>query len=124
MEEIKWYQSGRRLYYLSSGTVIFDTGEGEGTDELVRDFDNDYKLQPSLKEYPKEEIAYLDFKYGQYRDEFEKCVFYKINPLTEDIQFAFKSEGTPVLSLPLEKRVEMLEDALLLQIDNEFGGIL
>ncbi|WP_107841223.1 hypothetical protein [Metasolibacillus meyeri] len=125
MEEIAWYRSGRRLYFLkSNGKVIYDVGDSEGTVEVEKSFAFDYENIPMLNEHERSDIDFIDLEYGQYREEFASCVYYQITPISKDVQFAFGDTGTPTLKLPLEKRVEDLENALLLQAENEIGGIL
>ncbi|KOY81266.1 hypothetical protein I6G82_02785 [Lysinibacillus macroides] len=125
MEVINWYKNGRRIYFLKqNGQVIYDSGEGEGTVEIEQSFDSDYENIFVLNEHSKNDIDFIDLEYGQYHEEFTNCVYYQVNPINKNVQFAFRNESESALKLPLEKRVEELENALLLVVDKLNGGIL
>ena len=55
---------GHRLYYdLTSGDVLFDTGERAG-DVIETTFDQDVAVYPALKGRTTADTGYVDFTYG------------------------------------------------------------
>lgn len=74
-----------------------------------------HRIDGGLPRTPIAQLAYLDMEY----DEF--------NPLTHDIERV--ENGIPILISTYqeseeEKRIRELEDLLLLQLEDELGGIL
>lgn len=92
---------GNRIYYKESdGTVIFQTGEISGVKEERSEVD---------------EIRFIDIPFG--------AIDYT-NTIIVDVE-----DGKPILksfekNTPEMQRIYKLEDELLLQSENETGGIL
>lgn len=95
--------NGNRVYYRAhDGVIIYQTGEMSGA---------------SVEHREDEKIEYIDIPFGalNYANEFvakvnvetKECEIVKINNETEE-----------------QKRIRELEDELLLQTENEIGGIL
>lgn len=125
MEKLKMYSKGKRLYFLKlDGIVILDKGDRVGTSPIEDDFEFDYDNQPELHAYTSDEIDYIDLEHNQYAKEFSESSYFKINTQTKEVQFFYLENNSTIQKPSLEDRVRELENALLLQYDNDFGGIL
>lgn len=74
-----------------------------------------HRVDGGLPRIPIAQLAYLDIEYDDF------------NPMTHDIERV--ENGVPIFistyqETPEEKRIRELEDLLLLQLEDELGGIL
>lgn len=103
---------GKRIYYLKvDGRVILDTGEAEGW-VLPTTTEDDWRIYSELNKYNKNEVDYIELKWGEFKTEFAECTSYRVNPNTKELEFDY----TPVPDPPevptsptLHERVEDLE---------------
>jgi hypothetical protein len=87
---------GRRIYYLkTNGQVVLSTGEAEGW-VYEHDIDSDFKVYDDLKQYKKEEVDFIDLKFGEFKTEFSECTSYRVNVDTKQLEFDY----TPVPEPP------------------------
>ena len=116
---------GKRIYYLKeNGEIVVDTGESEGW-VFEHDKNFDFSVYTELKKYNKEQIDFIDLKWGEFKTEFSECTSYRVNVDTKTLEFDY----TPIPPSPevpvapsLHERVEALErinkeqDALLAEL--------
>ena len=87
---------GKRIYYLKeNGEIVVDTGESEGwVFEHNENFD--FSVYTELKKYNKEQIDFIDLKWGEFKTEFAECTSYRVNVDTKQLEFDY----TPVPPSP------------------------
>ena len=87
---------GKRIYYLKeNGEIVVDTGESEGwVFEHNENFD--FSVYTELKKYNKEQIDFIDLKWGEFKTEFAECTSYRVNVDTKQLEFDY----TPVPEPP------------------------
>ncbi|MBS5595654.1 hypothetical protein [Peptostreptococcus sp.] len=72
---------GNKIYYLkSNGNIISETGDAMGY-VVETDFDEDYENYTALKQYEKDKIGCIQFKFGELRRLLEenKANSYKVD---------------------------------------------
>lgn len=92
---------GNRVFFDQDGDLVFLTGERSG--DVLPD-----------KEITK--LDFVDLEYGALKN--KKLLYVDVvtkTPIFEDI---------PIFETEEQRRIRELEDALLMQTDNEIGGIL
>ena len=81
-------QIGRKIYYeKTNGIVIWDKGEMEG-DVRETTLEEDCLTMPILTLISPEQIGIKHLIYGELREQFISSSGYRINPTTEEIEFA------------------------------------
>lgn len=119
-------QIGKRIYYdISTGDVILDTGERQGS-VVARSIEKDVQTYKALSERNRETFDVLELPYGQYAQDFGECNGYRVNPDTLELEFSYPDPNLPpdeqdiIYRTPLSVEVEELktrqdstEDALL-----------
>ncbi|WP_342573697.1 hypothetical protein MHH37_15610 [Solibacillus sp. FSL K6-1781] len=93
-------QVGNRIYHNQKGEILFMSGEMDNGVARPKD----------------EEVSWIDIPYGF---DFTKQIILSIDVETKQPVIELTNYETPE-----EKRIRELEDALLLQAENEVGGIL
>lgn len=87
---------GKRIYYLKvDGRVILDTGEAEGW-VLPTTTEDDWRIYSELNKYNKNEVDYIELKWGEFKTEFSECTSYKVNIDTKELEFDY----TPIPDPP------------------------
>lgn len=87
---------GKRIYYLKeNGEIVVDTGESEGW-VFEHDKNFDFSVYTELKKYNKEQIDFIDLKWGEFKTEFSECTSYRVNVDTKKLEFDY----TPVPPIP------------------------
>ena len=78
---------GRKIYYeKSNGIVIWDKGEMSG-DVAQTTFQQDCEVMPVLTMIDANQLGVLELEYGALSQEFSNCNGFKVNPITETIEF-------------------------------------
>lgn len=78
---------GRRIYFeKTNGIVIWDKGEACGS-VVETTFEEDCQAMPILTLIEPEQLGIKQLNYGEFREDFQVCRGYKINPQTEQIEF-------------------------------------
>lgn len=94
-------QVGNRVFYDQDGEILYLTGERSGDVLPNKEVSN---------------INFIDLEYGALNNKrLVKVDLETKQPIFEDL---------PIFETDEQKRIRELEDQLLLQIDNELGGIL
>jgi len=107
-------QIGRRIYYdIATGNVIVDTGERLGN-VVETTVEQDFAAYAALAERVPETVGHIQLDYGQFSQDFAECDGYRINPETQDIEFAYPDPSDPepeepVYQEPLSEKVARLE---------------
>lgn len=106
---------GRKIYYdITSGDVIFDTGEHEG---FVREttIEQDITIYKVLSERNRETFDYIKLEYGQYEQDFSECNGYRVNVETKQLEFSYPNPSEPIAPIvyqkPLTEEIEELKAA-------------
>ena len=103
---------GKRIYYLKeNGEIVVDTGESEGW-VFEHDKNFDFSVYTELKKYNKEQIDFIDLKWGEFKTEFSECTSYKVNVDTKKLEFDYtpKPEPPDVPHTPtVHERLDALE---------------
>lgn len=117
---------GKRIFFLKdTGVVILKIDEMEGwVNEHEKDFDKAleeaYKYYAELKKYNKEQVDFIDLKWGEYKTEFAECTSFKIDVATRKPVFEYGEKPNPpeVPQTPsLHERVGKLETNEKIQED-------
>lgn len=94
---------GRRIYYeLSTGNVVFDTGERSGIAEPTT-VDQDFEMQANLQNRVRDTLGIIELEYGQFRQDFSAMLGFTVDPKTEELIFKYPQmyDGeTPPESIP------------------------
>ena len=79
---------GRKIYYeKANGVVIWDKGEAQGV-ESETTFEQDKVACPALNLIPSEQLGIKQLAYGELAEQFAQAKGYRINPQTEEVEFA------------------------------------
>lgn len=97
-------RGNRIIFDVLDGVVVAMTGESKGVGILP------HKIINSLD--------YVDVPYGAV--DFSKYIIAGVNPTTKELIL----DAIPEVETDEQRRIRELEDALLLQMDNELGGLL
>jgi len=108
---------GRKVYYdILTGMVLVDTGEKFGH---VREttMAEDFKTYKALSERNPETIGMIQLEYGQYAQDFRECNGYRVNPVTQQIEFSYPDPNQPepqepIYQKPLSEEVSDLKQAI------------
>lgn len=80
-------QIGRKIYYeLSTGNVIQDTGEREGS-VVETTTEQDFAIYLPLVGLDASTVGCLELDYGTNTDKFLNCTSFKVNTETNTIEF-------------------------------------
>jgi hypothetical protein len=108
-------QIGRRIYYeLSTGNVIFDTGERQG-DVVLTTVEQDFATYAALAERVPETVGVLELEYGQYSSDFAACNGYRVDVSGEIPTLVFsysdpnEPKAPPVYRKPLSEEMADLK---------------
>jgi hypothetical protein len=78
---------GRKIYYeRTNGVIIWDKGEMAG-DVRETTLEEDIQAMPILTLISPEQLGVKQLAYGELCEQFIACTGYRINPVTEEIQF-------------------------------------
>jgi hypothetical protein len=78
---------GRKIYYeKANGIVIWDKGEMSG-DVRETTFEEDKNTMPILTLIDADQLGVKQLNYGELASSFQTCKGYRINPITEEVQF-------------------------------------
>mgnify|MGYP001137067813 CR=1 FL=1 len=126
----------RKIYYLKqTGDFILDTGEQIGVNLRQTTVDEDFGIYTELKKYNRDSIGCIELEVGQYADDFQSCISFRVNPETLELEFAYYDENENIeYRKPLEEllkeyknenetlknRLETTENAIL---DLIIGGM-
>lgn len=116
---------GRKIYYeKANGVIIWDKGEMSGS-VVETTFEEDKVAMPLLTLIPETELGVKQLNYGDYADEFSRVRAYRINPVTDELEF---------LLIPIEdihqspeQKIQQLEQQLLetqTKLNNIENGII
>jgi hypothetical protein len=100
-------QIGRRIYWDKfTGSILVDTGEKIGN---IRDTteEEDFQIYTILQERDRETIGIMQLEFLQFKEEFDSCISYTINPTTEQIVF----EYTPTV-IEYKTEVQQIKDKI------------
>ena len=92
---------GKRIFFLKdTGVVILKIDEMEGwVNEPEKEFDKAleeaYKYYAELKKYNKEQVDFIDLKWGEYKTEFAECTSFKIDVATRKPVFEYGEKPNP-----------------------------
>lgn len=79
---------GRKVYFeKTNGIVIWDKGEMSG-DVQETTLEQDMITVPTLTLVPEGQLGVVQFEFGAYSEQFNSCRGFRINPLTEESEFA------------------------------------
>lgn len=103
---------GKRIYYdLITGLVLVDTGERQGAVKQTT-VEQDIEVYKSLSERNRNTFGYLEFDYGQHRQNFMECNGYRVNVETKELEFSYPNPNNPdtpqEFGPPLTKQIEEL----------------
>lgn len=80
-------QIGRKIYYeKSNGVVIWDKGEMAG-DVRETTLEEDKEVMPILTLIDSNQLGVKQLNYGELAENFINCKGYRINPITEEVEF-------------------------------------
>lgn len=104
---------GRRIYYdTTTGNVIIDTGERQGS-VAPTTIDQDTTTFTPLSERNRDSFDVLELEYGQYAQDFAECNGYRVNPETKELEFSYpdpnEPEAPPVYEKPLSEQLKELK---------------
>lgn len=104
---------GRRIYYVkTSGDVIVDTGERQGS-VIPTTIDQDIATYKALSERNRDTFDYIELEYGQYAQDFAESNGYRVNPETKELEFSYPDPSEPETPQeyrkPLSQEVEELK---------------
>lgn len=86
---------GRKIYYdLSTGNVIIDTGERQGS-VIPTTIDQDIETYKALSERNRDTFDVLELPYGAYSQDFAECNGYRVNPETKELEFSYPDPNNP-----------------------------
>lgn len=107
-------QIGRRIYYdFSTGNVIVDTGERQGSVRPTT-VDQDILAYSVLSERNRDSFDVLEFPFGAYAQDFAVSNDYRVNPETKQIEFSYPDPNgeepeEPVYQKSLSEELEDLK---------------
>ena len=108
-------QIGRRIYYdIATGNVIVDTGERKGN-VVETTNEQDFAAYAALAERVPETVGHIELEYGQYAQDFADSDGYRVNPVTQELEFTYPDPNDPdppeepVYQEPLSEKVARLE---------------
>lgn len=109
---------GRRIYYeLSTGNIVFDTGEKSG-DVVETTIEQDFETYVALQERVRSTIGVIQLEYGQYAEDFMQCNGYSVDVSGEEPVLLFSypdpedPADPPIYRLPLSVQVADQEQRL------------
>ena len=118
---------GKRIYYNpSSGVIVYNTGDRSGTDIVKSTVKEDFQYVLELKEYAMNDLKYIELEFGEQRDDFENCIYYRVNPETEQLEFTYREnqDNTKPLVVQFEElkaeNLTMLEMIATLQEEQSY----
>ncbi len=80
-------QIGRKIYYeKTNGVIIWDKGEMEG-DVIETTLEQDKEVMPVLTLINSNQLGIKQLAFRELADSFANCTGYKINPITEEVEF-------------------------------------
>jgi hypothetical protein len=103
---------GRKIYYNKlTGQIIFDTGERTGTNIRDTTIEEDYQYVFELQNQNREITGVLQLKAGEFIEEFNDCIGYRVNPETIQLEFTFREDGSieePIFEKPYKEQIQAL----------------
>lgn len=107
---------GRKLYYdKQTGNILVNTGEMSGNVRATT-IAQDIATYKVLSQRVRSTFDVIELAFGQYAEEFRTATSYRVNPITERIEFSMSapapSEPTapPVYVPPLSESIQALAD--------------
>lgn len=101
----------RRIYYdIASGMPILDTGYRSVEFEVSVDYE--ISTYSRLKERSRESFSIIEIPNDQYKQDFEECTSYRVNPKTQQLEFSYEpiEDGEqPIYQEPLSEQVARLQ---------------
>lgn len=105
---------GRKIYYdLSTGNVIVDTGEKQGS-VIETDKAQDILIYKELSERNIDTFDVLELSFGAFNEDFVQASSYRVNIETKELEFMYPDKNAieqPIYEKPLTQKVKELEDA-------------
>ncbi|MCR8645577.1 hypothetical protein NV379_23340 [Paenibacillus sp. N1-5-1-14] len=107
---------GRRIYYdLSSGNVILDTGERNGS-VIETTIEQDFQNYKDLAERLPETVGFLQFNHGDLAYDFATCNGFRVDLESGAIVFSYPDlsnpEQPPIYRKPLSQEVDELKQSI------------
>ncbi|MDR7001548.1 hypothetical protein [Neobacillus niacini] len=88
-------QIGRRIYHeISTGNVILDTGERQGS-VVATTIDQDIASFTVLSERNRDTFDVIELPFGAYSQDFAECNGYRVNVDTKAIEFSYPDPSQP-----------------------------
>jgi len=92
---------GRRIYYeKDNGIIIYDKGDRQGTNIVEQTIEED-KINMPILDMLGDKVGVLNLQYGDYSEEFKTGKGYRVNPITQKIEFGGIDIITEPLSIPV-----------------------
>ncbi|KQL37117.1 hypothetical protein [Psychrobacillus sp. FJAT-21963] len=106
-------QIGRRIYYdASTGNLILDTGEKEGS-VVPTTIEQDYESYTALKDRVPSLLGVIELEFGEFAQDFMESNGVRVNLVTKGLEFSYpdpsEPEAPPIYQAPLSKSVSLLE---------------
>jgi len=108
---------GRRIYFdIVTGEKLVDTGERSG-DVIETTIEHDIAVYRALSERNRESFDYIQLEYGQYAEDFDSCISYRVNPSTNQLEFSYPNPNQPepekpAYRKPLSEEVDELKQSV------------
>ena len=112
---------GRRIYYdISTGNVILDTGERQGS-VVPTTVEKDFQSYSALTERIRDTVGVLDLEYGQYAQDFAESNGYRVNPETKELEFSYPDPNKPEAPQPFQRPLsEIVNEQMDYLLDVDF----
>lgn len=109
------YKKGSRFFYDTvTGVVFFEIREQEyGFDAPFTSVEHDVATFPALYERNPSTFDCLEIEFGQYKQDFDECIGFRVNPETKTLEFSYPDPNEPAVEqpyqTPLSEKVKQLE---------------
>ena len=102
----------RKIYYLKqTGEFILDTGERTGVNLRQTTIDEDFEMYTELEKYSRDSIGCIELEVGEYAEDFQTCISFRVNTETLELEFAFYDENENIeYRKPLEEQIKELKE--------------
>lgn len=110
---------GARIYYDNqTGNVIFEIPEQiHYGDRIEQTVERDIETINILSERNRETFDVLELSFGEYRQDFDECTGYRVNPVTKSLEFSYpdpnQPDADPVYIPPLSESVNAQTEYLV-----------
>lgn len=91
---------GRKIYFDTiTGDILVNTGDRKST-ERETTLEEDIQIYSTLTERNINSFDVVKLEYGQFHQDFDECIGYRINPETRELEFSYPDPNAPVEPQP------------------------